>query len=105
MNRDISRRTFGKLVGAGAALAAMPRCALQAAAAATDAPEIKPILGSWISVLWTDRRHYYWNAACAKFSREQWEQSVKEVADIGIRLIPTRVSDMGQKCCAGKHAR
>ncbi len=49
--------------------------------------KIKPILGSWISVQWSDRRHFYWNAACAKFSHEQWGQSVKEVADIGMKYL------------------
>ena len=87
MSRDISRRGFAKLMGTGAALAAMPPAFARAAELGRKETKIKPILGSWISVLWSDRRHYYWNAACAKFSREQWEQSIKEVADIGMQYL------------------
>ncbi len=45
---------------------------------------IKPVKGSWISIWWDDRRHYYWNDACLKYTAEQWELAVKEVADIGL---------------------
>jgi hypothetical protein len=63
-------------------------CARTPAAEPAERPgKTKPILGSWISVLWSDRRHYYWNAACAKFSREQWEYAVKEVADVGMKYL------------------
>jgi hypothetical protein len=81
MRRAISRRGFLQLATAGAALGVMPRAFAHAAETGMH-KKTKPILGSWISVLWSDRRHFYWNAACAKFSRRQWEQSVKEVADI-----------------------
>lgn len=70
----------------GAAAASVPRQALMAASPAAK-QKTKPILGSWISVLWSDRRHFYWNDACAKFTREQWEYSVKEVADIGMEYL------------------
>jgi Domain of unknown function (DUF4434) len=87
MDRDLSRRGFARLIGTGAALAAMPSGFARAAAPGGQKARIKPILGSWISVLWSDRRHFYWNAACAKFSREQWEESVKEVADLGMQYL------------------
>ena len=49
--------------------------------------EVKPIRGSWISVLWDDRRHFYWNEACRKFTAAQWRASVAEVADLGMEYL------------------
>ncbi|HOX59092.1 MAG TPA: DUF4434 domain-containing protein [Candidatus Paceibacterota bacterium] len=48
---------------------------------------IKPIKGSWISIWWDDRRHFYWNEACLSYSARQWELAVKEVADIGMEYL------------------
>jgi len=87
MNHDISRRGFLEVLGAGAAMAGLPRGLTRAEDAPTTKPKIKPIRGSWISVLWNDRRHFYWNDACAKFSREQWEGLVQEAADIGMKYL------------------
>ena len=49
--------------------------------------EVKPIRGSWISVLWDDRRHFYWNEAYRKFTAAQWRASVAEVADLGMEYL------------------
>ena len=43
--------------------------------------------GSWISIWWDDRRHFYWNDACLHYTAEQWEPAVKEVADIGMEYL------------------
>ena len=48
---------------------------------------IKPIQGSWISILWDDDRHHYWNETCRKFTAEQWKASIKEMADFGIEYL------------------
>lgn len=48
---------------------------------------IKPIQGSWISILWDDPRHFYWNETCRKFTTEQWKASIKEMADFGIEYL------------------
>lgn len=84
-NTNLSRRGFLGLLGAAATMAAAPSWGDEA----TQPPrgKTKPIRGSWISVLWSDRRHFYWNDACAKFTREQWEYAVKEVADIGMQYL------------------
>ena len=59
--------------------------------ATTKVPEnasvIKPIQGSWISILWDDNRHHYWNESCRKFTTEQWKASIKEMADFGIEYL------------------
>ena len=48
---------------------------------------IKPIKGSWISIWWDDRRHFYWNDACLNYTAKQWELTVKEVAEIGMEYL------------------
>ena len=77
----------------------MPRAFARAAEPGRHETKTKPILGSWIGVLRTEcRHHYYWNDVCAKFSREQWESLVKEVADIGMQyLVLLATVDVGQK--------
>jgi hypothetical protein len=88
MSHSITRRHFVELMGTAASLAAAPRVLIDAAQAGDPLPKTKPIRGSWISVLRKEcRHHHYWNDTCAKFSREQWEYSVKEVADIGMEYL------------------
>lgn len=87
MGHDISRRRFMARMGAGATTAAIPALLARGADAGWQPTKTKPILGSWISVLWSDRRHHYWNDTCAKFSRQQWEESVKEVAGLGMQYL------------------
>lgn len=78
------RREFLKTVGAG--LVAAP-FATSCASRPLPPDPIKPIRGSWISVWWDDRRHFYWNDACLQFSAEQWQAAVKDVADIGMEYL------------------
>ena len=65
----------------------MPRDVSLWAGDEQEVVQSKPIEGSWISILWDDRRHFYWNDACAKFTAEQWNFAVKEMTDIGIRYL------------------
>lgn len=96
-NLSISRRDFFGLLGAGATAASLPRV-LSAAQPPTKV-KAKPILGSWISVFWSDRRHHYWNEPCAKFTAEQWECSVKEVADLGMQYLVLLATVNGDQAC------
>lgn len=48
---------------------------------------IKPIVGSWFSIYWYDRRHYYWNDACIKYSDAQWDALIKDMADLGMEYL------------------
>jgi hypothetical protein len=85
---DITRRHFVTWMGTAASLAAAPDALVRATRAGAPTPKVKPIRGSWISVLRNEcRHHHYWNDTCARFSREQWEYSVKEVADIGMEYL------------------
>ena len=78
------RREFLKTVGAG--LVAAPFATSCASRPSLPDP-IKPIRGSWISVWWDDRRHFYWNDACLQFSADQWQAAVKDVADLGMEYL------------------
>ena len=48
---------------------------------------IKPITGTWFSIYWADRRHYYWNDACIGYSAEQWEALIADMRSVGIEYI------------------
>ncbi|NLF06557.1 MAG: DUF4434 domain-containing protein [Pirellulaceae bacterium] len=75
-------------LGASALTALAPAALTRIAGAADPTPKTKPIKGSWISVLRNEcRHHHYWNDACAKFSRRQWEQSVRDCADLGMEYL------------------
>lgn len=83
----MNRRLFLGRLGAGTALAILgPGCRTSTRQAATRSG-VQPIRGSWISIWWDDRRHAYWNEACLGFSAGQWQQSVKEVADLGFEYL------------------
>ena len=47
----------------------------------------QPIHGSWLSIWWDDRRHFYWNETCRQFTAEQWQLAVKDMADIGFEYL------------------
>lgn len=85
MNR-LSRCAFLRVLGAGVAAAALS-IARGGPVGWRKAGRIKPIKGSWISIWWDDRRHFYWNDACLNYSAKQWELAVKEVADIGMEYL------------------
>ena len=80
----IPRRNF--LTGLGTGIVAAP-LVTSCASRHSDRPAIKPIRGSWISVWWDDRRHFYWNDACRHFTTEQWQTAVKDVADLGLEYL------------------
>jgi len=52
-----------------------------------ESAKAQPIRGSWISIWWDDRRHYYWNEPCLKFTSEQWQLAVKEMAELGFEYL------------------
>lgn len=59
-----------------------------AGAAATSRPTVsQPIRGSWISILWDDRRHHYWNEQCRNYTAEQWATAVRDVAELGMEYL------------------
>lgn len=57
---------------------------------------IKPIRGSWFSIYWYDRRHYYWNDACLRYTDEQWDLLIREMAELGLEyLVMCNVASQG----------
>lgn len=46
-----------------------------------------PINGSFVSIQWDDKRHFYWNEACAKFTAEQWQAMIRDMARLGQKYI------------------
>jgi hypothetical protein len=79
-----SRRSFLGNLGIGLASASLlGGCVSRPAGQAA----VKPIRGSWISVWWDDRRHFYWNDACLHFSALQWEQAIRDVAGLGMEYL------------------
>ena len=47
----------------------------------------KPIVGSWFSIYWADRRHVYWNSACMNFTAEKWDALIRDMASLGQKYI------------------
>lgn len=81
----MDRRNFFLTVGAGA-LGSMFATRLNAVAKQTKT--FKPIEGSWFEF-----QHHnlpegkYWNATLEKFTCQQWDAKVKEIADAGLRYL------------------
>ena len=48
---------------------------------------VQPIRGSWISVWWDDRRHFYWNEAALAFSEQQWRLAIQDMAELGFEYL------------------
>ncbi len=82
----MKRSDFLRLLGAGVAGAALGVGRGEAWGRSGSA-RFKPIKGSWISIWWDDRRHFYWNDACLNYTAQQWELAVKEVAEIGMEYL------------------
>ncbi len=82
----LSRFDFLRLVGTGLAGASL---GMAGGAPRGDGrlARIQPIKGSWISIWWDDRRHFYWNDTCLNYTAKQWELAVKEVAQIGMEYL------------------
>ncbi len=59
----------------------------RSASPVTASRKVQPIRGSWISVWWDDDRHRYWNEPCLKFTAEQWQLAIKNMADLGFEYL------------------
>jgi hypothetical protein len=86
MNGIINRRGFIRAAGLGAAVGAL-NLSCRHTPPAKRKTSIKPITGSWISIWWDDRRHFYWNDTCLNFTAEQWQLAVKDVAELGMEYL------------------
>lgn len=81
----MKRRNFLSLVGASVAGAALTDNLF---AAIAENKKIKPIEGAWFEF-----QHHslvegkYWNEILEKFTAQQWDEKVKEIADAGIRYL------------------
>jgi len=84
--RRVSRADFLRLLGGGIATATLG-VAQGVSRGQRGLGRIKPIKGSWISIWWDDRRHFYWNVTCLNFTAQQWELAVKEVSNIGMKYL------------------
>lgn len=82
----MNRRRFLTGLSAGAAFASV-NLGCRSASPASASRKVQPICGSWISVWWDDRRHSYWNEPCLKFTAEQWQLAIKDVADLGFEYL------------------
>ena len=83
--RELSRRDFLHTLGAGGTMLEFrPRSMNSAPASAA----VKPISGSWFEF-----QHHAtvegvdWNPACARFTCQQWDAKIKEIADVGMEYL------------------
>jgi len=81
----MNRREFIYAMGAtGALLKSLP----QAMAASSAGQGIKPISGSWFEFQHEPAiEGVDWNLACARFTCEQWDAKIKEIADAGLEYL------------------
>ena len=81
---DWNRRAVLLALGAGAVELAIASGASAGSASST----VKPIAGSWFEF-----QHHAtvegvdWNPACVRFTAEQWQAKVKEIAEIGMEYL------------------
>lgn len=86
MNQSMNRRDFLAALGMGAAALAMQPA--EASMLPLSSETIKPMSGSWFEF-----QHHAtvegvdWNPDCARFTAEQWEAKVKEIAEIGMEYL------------------
>jgi len=82
---DINRRDFLAAVGMGTATLALDPAH---AALSIQAGEVKPIRGSWFEF-----QHHAtvegvdWNPALVRFTAEQWDQKIQEIAEAGLEYL------------------
>jgi len=82
---DLNRRDFLAALGMGAATLAI---APLTAGASASSSTIKPIRGSWFEF-----QHHAtvegvdWNPALVRFTAEQWDAKVREIAEVGIEYL------------------
>jgi len=108
---ELNRRDFLAVLGAGAAmLAASP----QSANSASPSTPIKPISGSWFEFQHPSTvEGVDWNSTCARFTGQQWDAKIKEIAQVGMEylvlmgtglyyrsFVPTRISSGWPLACA-----
>ncbi len=108
---ELNRRDFLAVLGAGAAmLAALP----QSANSASPSTPIKPISGSWFEFQHPSTvEGVDWNSTCARFTGQQWDAKIKEIAQVGMEylvlmgtglyyrsFIPTAISPEWRLACA-----
>lgn len=86
MNGLWDRRDFLRAAGMSATLGAL-NLSCRSTPPADERHAIKPIHGSWISIWWDDRRHFYWNETCRNFTAEQWALAVRDVAELGMEYL------------------
>lgn len=82
----MNRRQFITTAGTAAALAPLGSGCLWPGPNKPGA-SAQPIQGSWISVWWDDRRHFYWNDTCLRYTAAQWDQAVKDIAELGFEYL------------------
>jgi hypothetical protein len=89
------RRNFLRTAGVAAVSAAM---ASRSPAAARQSKTVKPIEGSWFEFQHISTvEGAPWNATLGKFTAEQWDAKVKELADAGLRdLVLVNVAGYGK---------
>jgi hypothetical protein len=79
----LNRRDFLNTLGAAATITAAPPAA---GSASLVPPKIKPLSGTWFEF-----QHHAtvegvdWNPECVRFISRQWEEKVKEIADVGMK--------------------
>jgi len=77
----ISRRSFLQTAGIASISTLLPGCR-----STTD--PTKYIQGSWFEFQHHNKKEgIYWNPACASFSAEQWEEKIREMAELGMEYL------------------
>jgi hypothetical protein len=85
MINEMNRRDFLVALGLGATALAINPAEAEASPAKTA---IKPIVGSWFEF-----QHHAtvegvdWNPACDRFTAEQWDAKIKEIAEAGLEYL------------------
>lgn len=85
MSGEMNRRSFLSALGVGAATLATAPLRIQGS---PTSPSVKSIAGSWFEF-----QHHAtvegvdWNPACARFTAEQWDAKIKEVAETGMEYL------------------
>src|SRR5580658_5908885 len=92
----MNRRQFLCALGASGALLDPVARALTLPSAA---PGIKPVSGSWFEF-----QHHAtvegvdWNPACSRFTCEQWDAKIKEIAEAGMEYLVLMATALDYRC-------
>ena len=80
--RRVSRRTFLEIAGITGVSTLFPKCY------ADNSSKTRYIRGSWFEFQHHNKKEgKYWNNTCASFKAKQWEEKIREMADIGIKYL------------------